>query len=231
MNIRLLVGIAVAGAAGVASGDTGWHQWTIASGGNDHWYDAVSVNYTVQWTQANAIAQASAVYLCSIANQAEQDFVVGLTGGTSNPDYWYHPQYAGWTNDHTYGPWIGLLQDPQDMGHIQDNWTWVTGESLSFTNWAPGPFFSPGNANPNQFYGAFAKIYGSTQVNWINVNNDPTLSSGGANVGPNDHPIHSFILESNTNPTPEPSTIAGIGFGVVVFLSRKRLQAYRRPRA
>lgn len=228
IRARSILGILWVAASAAASADTGWQQWTIASGGNDHWYNAISVNYTVHWTQAKDIAQAQGVYLSSIRSQAEQDFVVGLTGGMGNPDYWYHPQYA-WPNDHTYGPWIGLLQDPQDMSHIQENWTWSSGESLAITNWAPDPFFSPSNGNPNQFYGAFVKIYGSSQVTWFNSNNDPTLSIGGANVGPNDHPIHSFILESNTDPTPEPATVAVVALGAAISYLKTRKRETGKP--
>jgi Lectin C-type domain/PEP-CTERM motif len=96
-------------------------QWTIASGGNDHWYDFVATNLT--WDDAFAAANATTFnglqgYLATVTSALENDFVSNtVAGGTLA---WLGASDAGDENNFTWrnGPEIGQL--------------------LTFTNWNPG---------------------------------------------------------------------------------------------
>jgi hypothetical protein len=110
-------------------------EWSVASGGNGHFYEYVRGNTT--WNNANAAAQGSSFcgltgHLVTIASAAENAFVVSLGGGGD------------------LRPWIGLT-DAAAEGDYQ----WVTGEPLCFTNWSPG--------EPNDFGGVeeFIEMFGN----------------------------------------------------------------------
>lgn len=55
-------------------------QWTIANGGNDHWYEFV-VAPGITWDQARADALAAGGYLVNITSAAENAFVSSLLSG------------------------------------------------------------------------------------------------------------------------------------------------------
>ncbi|MEC5398733.1 lectin-like protein [Uliginosibacterium sp. H1] len=126
-------------------------QWTVASGGNDHWYEAVSAN-SIDWTSARAAAQASGGYLATITSAAENAFIAALV-----------PDYAT-TGESPY--WLGGFQPVGSAANV--GWQWVTGEAWSYTNWAPG---EPNNSTEHAL--AFAYFGGGDT--W---NNAPTGYTG-----------------------------------------------------
>ena len=75
------------------------------------------------------------------------------------------------------GKWIGINDKASGGDYI-----WASGESVEFTNWAHG---QPDNNSQMQHYGWFA---GSTPGYWDDLQNDPNVSSGIAE-------IHLFDLE------------------------------------
>ena len=94
-------------------------QWTVASGGNDHWYEYVDVN--TDWDSAAALAAGmthlgASGYLATITSAAEQLFLNTI-------------------NSHI--AWLGG-SDRASEG----NWEWVTepggSVALSYTNWSGG---------------------------------------------------------------------------------------------
>ena len=134
-------------------------QWSTALGGNGHYYQLVmptdpSGNYS--WTQAEAAAAAmtydgSPGYLATVTSAAENDFLASQFQSSLGESV------QG--NVPTFVPgdaaWIGL----NDVGQSA-NWTWVTGEPFSYSNWNVG---EPNNSAGNFLYasdlGAGAKIY------------------------------------------------------------------------
>jgi streptogramin lyase len=108
-------------------------QWSVASGGNGHYYELVmpadpSGNFS--WTQADAAASAmsydgSPGYLATVTSAAENEFLGS--------------QFQSGLGDRGNVAWIGLT----DVGHTND-WTWVTGEPFSYSNWAGGEPNNPG---------------------------------------------------------------------------------------
>ncbi len=108
-------------------------QWPIASGGNGHYYELVlptDSNGGYSWTQADAAASAmthdgSTGYLATVTSAAENDFLASQFQSSLPTDV---------------PAWIGL----EDDGRIGD-WTWVTGEPFSYSNWADGEPNNPGS--------------------------------------------------------------------------------------
>ena len=91
-------------------------QWTVAEGGNGHWYDVVfSTNPT--WSDANSQATGlvfagSNGHLATFTTRAEQEFAISHLGGGSQLN----------------AMWIGAYQSagaPEPYG----GWQWVTGET------------------------------------------------------------------------------------------------------
>ena len=100
-------------------------QWTIASGGNDHWYDVVCVGADISWHEAYAEVdpnQTFVKHLAMLTSEAENDFVYSNLLA-NNPE--------AWNGD--YGPWIGLWQ-VADRDH-NEGWYWVDGTPLDYSNW------------------------------------------------------------------------------------------------
>jgi hypothetical protein len=114
-------------------------QWTVGSGGNGHWYNVVSAPGGISWTGANAAAIASGGYLATITSATENAFIYDSL--VNNPLYW--SQEPGGSD---LGPWLGGYQTSDNGSQASLNWTWVTAEAWSYTNWHSG--------EPNNFTGS-----------------------------------------------------------------------------
>lgn len=152
--VSTLVGCIVwAGAASAAP-----VQWTVGSGGNDHWYEAISAP-GMTWTDAKAAAEAAGGYLATITSGAENAFVFALV-----------PQAGGFPDPY----WLGGYQNPSlPEPPFNAGWQWVTGEAWSYTNWAGG---EPNNASEDSLAFAFFQPSGV----W---NDAPTSYTGYGNGG------------------------------------------------
>ena len=113
-------------------------EWSVASGGNGHFYALYALGE--QSTYARAIEAASQFggYPATITSPEEQDFIDRNMPGT---------QVGGPTA-------IGLYQ--KDGGEEPGGgWAWITGEPFDWTNWQPGEpnDTAPGLENYGQLYG------------------------------------------------------------------------------
>ena len=113
-------------------------NWAVEAGGNGHYYEAIWVAGGITWSDASVTASNRGGYLATITSSNENAFVFGLVSQDTN--FWYHAPGGNWG-----GPWLGGLQ-PAGSPEPDGGWQWVTGESFTYSNWAPG---QPNNHNPN----------------------------------------------------------------------------------
>ena len=126
-------------------------QWTVAEGGNGHWYEFFYNQ--MNWHAASSFAQSQshegqAGHLATITSLDERNFIVA----------------AGLVPDIPAGnPWIGAYQDTSapDYAEPGGGWRWVTGEEWGFESWNAGePNDSPYDEN-------FAALY--PHGDWIDL--------------------------------------------------------------
>jgi len=79
--------------------------------------------------------------LATITSEAENEFVYNLV--SSDDRYWFWDNYENGS-----GPFLGGYQ-PEGSSEPSGGWTWITGETFSFTNSAAG--------EPNEGAGQFAE--------------------------------------------------------------------------
>jgi hypothetical protein len=150
----------------IAAGAAGPTQWTVASGGNGHFYQAFADTNGITWQAASNAAAGMGGYLATITNAAENNFVYSLVSG--NNSFWLLDS-AG----NGVGPWLGGYLDTVEMGNPV--WRWVTDEPFDYVNWSPGePNDYLGAENRLEFFGA-----GTLKGNaWNDYPDDATLSGG-----------------------------------------------------
>lgn len=112
---------------------------------NDHYYELVNHGSDLNWTSANANANAMSHlsrpgHLVTLTSAAEQNFI----------DTYIRPDMG----DHA---WIGLFQPP-GTSEPYGGWQWVTGEPVSYTHWNAG---EPNNA-PSYGDEDWTMLYSST---------------------------------------------------------------------
>ncbi|MFX0185840.1 MAG: C-type lectin domain-containing protein [Candidatus Hodarchaeota archaeon] len=95
---------------------------------NGHVYQVITSSKT--WIEAKVDCEAQGGYLVTITNKEENDFLRNLI----EPD-------TGW---------IGLTDE-----RTEGDWQWVTGETVTYLNWDPGPEEPNGGTNEN-----YAQMYG-----------------------------------------------------------------------
>ena len=97
-------------------------QWTVASGGNGHWYALYQQSSALTRDSAKDIANSNGGHLVSITSEAEWNFVKNLSSTDS-----------AWAN-YWVGPIIGMHVD----GDTCNAGCWDTNESVDFVAWHPG---------------------------------------------------------------------------------------------
>ncbi|MCH2133129.1 MAG: hypothetical protein MK116_05195 [Phycisphaerales bacterium] len=114
-------------------GATEFTQWTVAEGGNDHWYCVHVFDGPVPWWKANRKAQSMGGYLATVESIGENNHIYYLS---------LQAEHA-WSD--CFGPWIGLFRCPPAGGNPQAGWTWCNEHmnSIDFTtddyeNFPPG---------------------------------------------------------------------------------------------
>jgi hypothetical protein len=189
-SLVLLVGLVVV-FSGWSSGASALAiEWTVASGGNGHFYEYIGDSQLIPpttWADQQARAVARGGYLATITSEAENRFIstavgIGSLGGCKCV-------------------WLGGFQNHSSPTYSEPSggWEWVTGETWSYTHWAPG---EPQNSG-----------HGSTE-DFLTV----WFSSDPGNVSWNDHPDFGsgrYLIEWNSNPIPEPNTALLLGFGLL----------------
>jgi len=162
-------------------------QWTVDNGGNRHWYEPVYVPGGILWTEARDAAASQGGYLASITSAAENTFVVSLA---SDDKYWWHdPNGSGFG-----GPWLGGYQ-----GSIP-GWLWLSGEPWSYTDWSSDEPNGGFNEKALGYWSLGSK--GPTWGDWLDIPQERSWRL-------------SYVIEYNSQSTPEPSTLALLGVGAI----------------
>ena len=145
-------------------------QWALESGGNGHWYQAVSLS--CDWETAYEICIQRGGHLATPTSEEENLLTFGLS-----LSLWYMDGSDG------RGPWLGGYQ-LKGSDEPAEGWTWVTDESWVFTSWDC--------ANPDNSGGGFNELYldYSTRGFLCGAEPKPTWNDANANrVNPG------FIIE------------------------------------
>jgi hypothetical protein len=122
IGAALCFAVLVGSAAANTDTLTAMIQWTVAEGGNGHWYAFLPAKMT--WDQARIAAgqftkDGVPGHLATITSSQETDFAFRtISFDPMNP--------VGRIGNH----WLG--------GYDDTVWTWVTGEPMIYTDWAPG---------------------------------------------------------------------------------------------
>ncbi|MCD7828152.1 MAG: dockerin type I domain-containing protein [Clostridiales bacterium] len=126
-----------------------------ASEFNGNYYLVVVDSTSDDWEKLEAYCESLGGHLVTITSEEENDFVTSLITAYSGGYFW-----IGFTDKDSEG-----------------NWVWVTGETVTYTNWGTG---EPDNKG-NQDYGAIAntKFSGST---WSGICGQWDDLSNGGNV-------------------------------------------------
>ncbi|MEO8302742.1 MAG: choice-of-anchor Q domain-containing protein [Betaproteobacteria bacterium] len=117
-------------------------QWTIASGGNDHWYEFIYASAGFTWEQAQVAAAGSSHlgmpgYLATVTSQAENDFIYALAkypGGATgiifdpaNPNVSLGPIDISGKDAST---WLGGTDSA-----TEGTWRWINGPETGTVFW------------------------------------------------------------------------------------------------
>ncbi|MDO9459818.1 MAG: PEP-CTERM sorting domain-containing protein [Alphaproteobacteria bacterium] len=197
-NFAKLAGVACAALGlGVTGANAVPVEWTIASGGNGHFYDFIEFEGTWGDARADALAlshNGQAGYLITLTSADEQAFYIGVFG-----------QVDGWigANDiDSEGVW--LWADGPEAG--QQFWSGGSGGS------ATGPFnyASWGSGQPDDSGGEDAAQFGGGD--WIDLSEDELLFG--------------YLIEYNAAVTgvPEPVTLSLLGSGLLGVAAFRRMR-------
>lgn len=107
--------------------------------GDTHYYQVVYVeNGNVNWYQAAHLAEDAGGYLASITSEQENSFIFDQVNDMKY--FWVFPAYIeGLSKANHYeisiGPFLGGYQ-PEGSAEPAGGWTWLSGETMEYTNWA-----------------------------------------------------------------------------------------------
>jgi hypothetical protein len=191
-------------------------EWTIASGGNGHFYDHISTGPLGDRTVTGALVDAEsqsyngqAGYLITLTSAAEQAFYISQFGNVDG--------------------WIGAFDDDRDTDPTGGNegvWKWMTGPEAGQQFWqgtaggfATAPFF-------------FASWASGQPDDFPNLLADAAVFNGGAWLDTTGSFANDFyLIEYDAGPTsapvPEPASIFLVGsalVGLVVPKNRRRVR-------
>lgn len=177
--------------ASVASADI---VTTLVNPANGNTYHLLTES---TWTAAQAEAITLGGNLITINDSAEQAWVFSSFGSFGGTDR---------------SLWIGLNDISQE-----GNFTWVSGETVSYTNWFPGqPDSSPTGGDEDYVHmQRTGNLFGNTPGTWNDLANSSAFF-------PQFGPIHGVV---EITAVPEPSSLALLAVSTVLFWKARRSRA------
>ena len=181
-------------------------EWTVASGGNGHWYDFLGYGLggipdpIGTWESAQLAAEARGGYLATPTSPAEWAFMQSQMYDWVGP---VDPVYSTCAacGYRSYQGWIGAFQNTSSPSYSEPNggWEWVTGEPWGYTAWSGG--------EPNE-----------------NGSENHVLTWFHDASGWNDHVNGAgrYFIEYAANPVPEPTTGLMLGLGLIGVAVRRQ---------
>jgi hypothetical protein len=160
-----------------------------AAGGEGERYRVVVVPEGLTWEEAKQRAEADGGHLVTIASAEENELVYGLIA--EDPDIWVNVDVTVISDGEenplqvSLGPWIGLYQPPGSP-EPAGGWTWVTGETMDYSNWSQQPDVD--EPEPNDMGGVehFGHFFGigldSRASGWNDMPNNPPVDFTEAGV-------------------------------------------------
>ncbi|HPU15996.1 MAG TPA: PEPxxWA-CTERM sorting domain-containing protein [Polymorphobacter sp.] len=183
-------------------------QWTVAAGGNDHWYEFVA--QTADWVSADAAARASSYagftgHLATLTSAGEEAFNYNLINTIYPTGY--------------HSAWLGGYQTPPSHETQFDaDWQWLTGEAWVYTDWYNG------TGEPNNLGGRenFLELYAYDGGGWNDC--DIVCGHDGYLIEYGDAPTLPPVIPPIVGNVPEPASWALMiaGFGMVGGTLRRR---------
>jgi hypothetical protein len=188
-------------------------QWLASAGGNNHWYEVVSTDDPISWSDSKANAEGSVYlgmngYFASVTSKAENEFIASLFTSSDWVDN---------TNNGFIGPWVGG-KSLDASGKVD----WINGDVSIYTEWEDGqPTNSSRTSNgvtEYQDYVHYFQKYG-TNNSLVDVNA----------ITWNDHfedgndKVYGYVVEY-TSTVPEPTTMLLFGSGLLGLLGFRRKQ-------
>ncbi len=201
----LIGGLASVACAALNVGVTGAQaapmEWTVASGGNGHFYESIVFTGTWSAARADALSRSHNTqpgYLVTLTSAGEQAFLIGIGVFSSG--------------------WIGGTD-----GGTEGEWLWADGPEAGVQFWSGGPNFGAPGTPPN-FY---APWHGGDPSGGLSENY-AYLQAGGWNDFPGaPFTTATYFIEYGgsrvSNRIPEPVTLGLFGAGLAgIGLVRRR---------
>jgi hypothetical protein len=191
-------------------------QWRVEDGGNGHWYGLVPADYSRDWAYLQSGLARQGGHLATITSAAENAFVASHV--VINP------------------PGDGsLIGGFSATGHMYaSDWSWVTGETWTYSNWVAGGALVPGEHwvyMTDQFHGGAASgvwddmpwapwassAVPTAVIEWdADCNNDGIVDYGQILSGELQDANHNGIPDSSISITQQPADQA-VGVDQPVF--------------
>lgn len=194
MKLRNIIAAIAVAALAPLSAQAAPIQWTVGSGGNDHWYEYIASS-GISYDTAFANAAASSFmgmqgYLATITSSGENNFIIGssVTNGAI--------------------AWVG----GSDAGAPVNQWTWrngpESGQAFTFTQWGAG--------EPNNCCGGEDYLH----INWFGAWNDIPSNFNGTH-GYVVEFSSNFLVAST--PEPATLGLLGVGFALLGLRRKQRI--------
>jgi hypothetical protein len=170
------------------SGAQTWIQWSSAAGGNNHYYALTP--FATNWAAAQHLAVSWGGTLATITSSNEQNFInTNFLAGA----FEHLPLWIGLVDPATKGTISGTLRQVEmRMGfNPQGTFKWVTGETLSYSNWKSG---EPNGVSGGENYGTINWEYSDDPPRGIKGDwNDTPLNGTSGYGGKTDGPYFGLV--------------------------------------